>query len=47
MLILVELRNKFFSTQMFVHLIELFVLYCEDNFQVIKGVHPQRHMIFI
>ena len=30
-LILVELRNRFFFTQMFVHLIQVFVLYCEDS----------------
>ena len=42
-----EFWKNFLSTQIFAHLTQLFVLHCEDNFQVIKGINPQRHMILI
>ena len=44
-LILVELQNLLFSTQMFVHLKQLFVHDSEDSFQVKKVVHLQYHML--
>ena len=46
-LVLVEFWKNFLSTQIFAHLTQLFVLHCEDNFQVIKGINPQRHMHLI
>ena len=42
-LILVELQNLFFSTQMFVHLKQLFVHNFDDSFQVKKVAHLQYH----
>ena len=44
-LILMELQNLFFSTQMFVHLKQLFAHDFEDSFQVKKVVHLQYHML--
>ena len=44
-LILMELQNLFFSTQMFVHLKQLFAHDSEDSFQVKKVVHLQYHML--
>ena len=40
-----ELQNLFFSTQMFVHLKQLFANDFEDSFQVKKVVHLQYHML--
>ena len=45
-LILVELQT-FFSTQMFDHLRQLFVLDFQDSFWVAKEVHLQHHKLLI
>ena len=44
-LILVELQNLFFSTQMFVYLKQLFVNDFEDSFQVKEVVRLQCYLI--